>query len=459
MANALKTLFTDIADAIREKTGNTDKMSPNDYPAEIRAISGGASDLVKYVTFMDETGTETLFVMPVLKGDTCKDPVTTKDISAPTKESDVANHYTYYDWSLYKNSYQNNYNALSNVQEDRTVYARFTSSPVYYTISFYDGTELVNTEAVPYGGSSTYKYNKEGYAFGGWNPEPTNITGDMSCYAILNAVVEHKWERLSDVAYSAYGGGAVVYNGEMYLFGGNTYNSTYVKQTRKWSGTSWSLVSSMALPYGLNYGGQPIVWNDEIHIFGLKDGTSSGSKSVKHYKWNGSSWSFVETVPFEFASRTRVIKFDNEVHCIGASSKLHYKWDGTTWTNFSESLPCTTYGHSAVNYGGELHLFNPYGDSTAHYKWNGSSWDKVGTVALNGMSTGDYYTVTMEIEGKVHAFPQESLKHYVLEGDSWVLQSDTPPVCGYCVPAYTLYNGRIHFMGSGNASNKYHWVW
>ena len=41
MANALKTLFTDIADAIREKSGNTDTIVPANFPAEILAISGG----------------------------------------------------------------------------------------------------------------------------------------------------------------------------------------------------------------------------------------------------------------------------------------------------------------------------------------------------------------------------------------------------------------------------------
>lgn len=46
MANALGTLFSDIANAIRSKTGSTAKMSPNDFPIHINSIvvgSGGAS--------------------------------------------------------------------------------------------------------------------------------------------------------------------------------------------------------------------------------------------------------------------------------------------------------------------------------------------------------------------------------------------------------------------------------
>jgi hypothetical protein len=48
MANALRTLFSDIANAIRNKTGYTEKMSPKDFPIYINNISvnsgGGDSD-------------------------------------------------------------------------------------------------------------------------------------------------------------------------------------------------------------------------------------------------------------------------------------------------------------------------------------------------------------------------------------------------------------------------------
>lgn len=46
MANALGTLFSDIANAIRNKTGTTAKMIPNDFPIHINGIvagSGGTS--------------------------------------------------------------------------------------------------------------------------------------------------------------------------------------------------------------------------------------------------------------------------------------------------------------------------------------------------------------------------------------------------------------------------------
>lgn len=40
----LSEVFTDIADAIREKTGKSDGLTPLEMPDEILTISGGGSD-------------------------------------------------------------------------------------------------------------------------------------------------------------------------------------------------------------------------------------------------------------------------------------------------------------------------------------------------------------------------------------------------------------------------------
>lgn len=57
MANVLGTLFTDIANAIRNKTGTTAKMSPNDFPIQINNIvvgGGGASNNDGWVTLIEQ---------------------------------------------------------------------------------------------------------------------------------------------------------------------------------------------------------------------------------------------------------------------------------------------------------------------------------------------------------------------------------------------------------------------
>lgn len=146
--------------------------------------SGESSDLVKHVTFIGADGTQ-LYRMPVLKGDNCKDPVANGNIATPTKESTVNTVYTFSGWSLTQGGNANSA-ALSNVTEDRTVYVAFKASTRTYTVRFYDGDTLVNTQQVAYGGSSSYTYSKKDYVFNGWIPEPTNVTSDMDCYAQMD---------------------------------------------------------------------------------------------------------------------------------------------------------------------------------------------------------------------------------------------------------------------------------
>lgn len=58
MANALGTLFSDIANAIRNKTGKTNKMTPKDFPSEIANIvvgeGGGTSNNDGWVTLIEQ---------------------------------------------------------------------------------------------------------------------------------------------------------------------------------------------------------------------------------------------------------------------------------------------------------------------------------------------------------------------------------------------------------------------
>ena len=205
MANALKTLFTDIATAIRETLPDVGKMSPNSFPDRIREVAqagGGSSDLVKYVTFMSWDGTTELFKMPVLSGDDCKDPVVHGDIETPTKESTNTQNFTYSGWALTSGESANT-SALKNVTEDRVVYVSFTASVRYYTVNFYDDTTLLKTVQVTYGAdaSALCKPTKAGYIFKNWNPSVSNVTSDIDTYAVWEkgvAFATSTWEDIID---------------------------------------------------------------------------------------------------------------------------------------------------------------------------------------------------------------------------------------------------------------------
>lgn len=192
MANVLGTLFQDIADAIRSKTGDTAKLSPNGFAAAIEAIAvgsggGAASDDVRYVTFMN--GDTVLYKKAVATGDDCVDVLAKGLIETPTKESDDQYDYTYYGWGASDGGAADS-TILQSITEDKTVYAIFTGTLRSYTITWRDddGTEL-KSETLLYGAVPSYTPTKEGYGFAYWTPTPTAVTGDASYTAVWSSVV------------------------------------------------------------------------------------------------------------------------------------------------------------------------------------------------------------------------------------------------------------------------------
>jgi len=105
---------------------------------------------------------------------------------SPSRSSTAQYDFTFAGWALSANGSANS-NALKNVTSDRPVYAAYTSTIRKYSVYFYNGSSLLQTvNDVPYGGSATYTgatpTSPDG-DFLGWNPKPTNITGNTSCYA------------------------------------------------------------------------------------------------------------------------------------------------------------------------------------------------------------------------------------------------------------------------------------
>ena len=175
MANALGQLFGGIADAIREKSGETGKMKPIEFPEKIRGIEGGSSADVRYVTFMSHDGSVEYGKLPVANGYDCPE---LKNCN-PTKESGIVYDYTHNGWSKYKDG-SATASALQAVTEDRTVYAAFSSTFRIYTATFYDDAgNVMKTEQVPYGSKATPpSTERDGFVFANWEPEDLTIRGD-----------------------------------------------------------------------------------------------------------------------------------------------------------------------------------------------------------------------------------------------------------------------------------------
>lgn len=179
--------LTSIGDAIRAKTGTSDKIDPNDMPAAIEGIEGsGGAEGCATVTFMD--GDAVLLSRPVYIGDDCPDPVAQGRIDTPTKDSTIDTVYTFNGWS----------GSLEGITEDTTVEAVYEESVREYTVRFYDGETLLHTEQVPYGGSSSYVYNKNGYTFNGWAPAPAGVTSDIDCLGtwVETGEIQDSWDAI-----------------------------------------------------------------------------------------------------------------------------------------------------------------------------------------------------------------------------------------------------------------------
>jgi hypothetical protein len=103
----------------------------------------------------------------------------------PTKESTVQYNYTFKGWSLDGV----NVTTLGTMGEGNvTYYAVFAQTVRTYTIRFYNGTTLLQTQTVAYGTMPTYTGSTPStgdadYAFVGWTPELAVVTGNADYVA------------------------------------------------------------------------------------------------------------------------------------------------------------------------------------------------------------------------------------------------------------------------------------
>lgn len=157
--------------------------------------------LTATLTYMSEDGSHQLYQEVIANGGDGNYKGTT-----PAKSSTDQYTYSFVGWALKPNQTVVNDNALKGVTADRTVYAVFEATVRTYTVRFYNDTELLETvNDVPYGGTARYTKetptkkgveNPDDYEFSGWNPSPSNIKGDTSCYAqfTFTGYIQDDWD-------------------------------------------------------------------------------------------------------------------------------------------------------------------------------------------------------------------------------------------------------------------------
>ena len=182
-------------------------------------------ELIVNITYMNEDGTVEFYKETII-GDAGFDGVDVEDPierfieegildGVPTKESTAQYSFVYGGWSKIPGG-EPDESALKSIIADRTVYVAFTKTIRSYNVHFYNGTTLLQTVLTEYGSDAIYSgaefekpnvKNPELYAFIGWSPSPTNITGEMSCYAQYEFLgyIKDSWATIAEkVANGTY---------------------------------------------------------------------------------------------------------------------------------------------------------------------------------------------------------------------------------------------------------------
>lgn len=200
ITSAQLTAFMDKLDGFRgiDDNGNTTDTAQVSGTCHIGTVTGAQmavwkqrypyitvtyDHLTAYVYYKSEDG-ETL-----LHTETVTDGADAVWSGTATKAQTAQYTYTFDGWSSTPGGTLWT-NAKKAVTEDRTIYAHFSATVRRYTVYFYNGSTLLQTVPnVPYGSSASYTGSTPvdpsgaGRPFQGWNPQPTNIQGNTSCYA------------------------------------------------------------------------------------------------------------------------------------------------------------------------------------------------------------------------------------------------------------------------------------
>ena len=116
--------------------------------------------------------------------------------STPTKPSSISQNFTFIGWATEAGGVPDP-DALDHIIEDRSVFAHYAESTRYYTVRFFSGDTLLDTQYVAYGGYAAYYDSDTGsnapayegpgdpedYQFTGWDQDISYITHDVDTYA------------------------------------------------------------------------------------------------------------------------------------------------------------------------------------------------------------------------------------------------------------------------------------
>lgn len=197
------------------------------------------------------------------------------------------------------------------------------------------------------------------------------------------------------------------------------------------------------LPFNFLNGAALTTNNNEIQLMG-----GPGS-AYSHYKWNGTSWVSVSTLPYEFYSAKAVV-YEGKIHILGTGhvgdyQNAHYVWDGTKWESAS-TLPYKFYSGGAVKCDYKIFLLGG-GSSSAEYRYFYCGQEK------------DIYEMSLPHGTKVMAFePKVETGDVTITDYGFTVNGDDYMDITFSVPSKTpitiINNNDILYSSTGIVKEK-----
>lgn len=169
------------------------------------------------------------------------------------------------------------------------------------------------------------------------------------------------------------------------------------------------------------------VWGDSIYFFGGSINYSGTQLYKRIYKYNGTSWSYYDSIPFDHVWGLETAIKGDTVFLFGGWSgggkKLYsYRLSTKTWTQLAQG-PSTfsNYGHTIEYYNGLLYAF--YNGYAASYNPAANSW-----TSLSNNSHAASFLASTVFNGEIYlsGWANSLFFKYVPSTNQWIQLQDIP---------------------------------
>ena len=195
--------------------------------------------------------------------------------------------------------------------------------------------------------------------------------------------------------------------------------------------------------------GSAAVCNNEIHAVSIANATS-------HYKWDGTSWTCLET---SFSSSTGVVSYKDTLYKVNSGSDRYilYKYENTQWVEVMTFVSSYQISQSAVTVCGD-YLFILGSSDSSYYTYG----VKISFATLSSTSLrlpySVYNTCAVSVNNEVHLlgsyYTSANTNHYKYNNvdNSWIKLKVLP--YPFYVGSALDVNNEIQIFGSGKTENR-----